>query len=142
MQGHSDGDQGGTYLCKPVYGAFEEVHILSEYKYSSKIANYRRFINNLFFIWLGTEEEAKEFTDLRNTNSWGIKFTANFNLKEIEFLDLNNSVGEGRISTSTFFKKSVHKQLSPIQQLSLQEVENKHPLWAISKDSKELHSKE
>lgn len=86
-------------------GAFEGVHILSEHTFSSKIAIYRRFIDNLFFIWLGTEEEAMEFKDILNTNTWGIKFTANFKSKEIEFLDLNISVEKEIISTSTFFQK-------------------------------------
>lgn len=48
--------------------------------------------------------EATEFTNLLNQNSWGIKFTQNFSETEIPFLDLNIGHNNEIFITFTYFK--------------------------------------
>lgn len=86
-------------------GAFEKAHILSEHMYNSNIIFYRRFINDLFFIWQRTRDDALDFMRILNNNNWGLKFTVNFSDTNLEFLDFMVSVEEGRFTTSSFFKQ-------------------------------------
>ncbi|KAM4034650.1 uncharacterized protein ACNLHF_021315 [Anomaloglossus baeobatrachus] len=54
----------------------------------------------------GIVEEAHNFVEDLNKNTWGLKFTSTILTTSIEFLDLVISVGkEGNISTSTHFKQ-------------------------------------
>lgn len=85
-------------------GSFESKFITSNNPYVQNIIIYKRFIDDLFILWKGTEYEAKQFVTLLNSNPWGIKFTLNFGENEIEFLDLVVSHDKDKFITSTYFK--------------------------------------
>ena len=77
--------------CAPTYanifmGKFEETHIYPRINDKTRI--YLRYIDDLFFIWKGTEQELREFFDEMNTIHPTIKFDYEFSKKEIHFLDL------------------------------------------------------
>lgn len=61
-------------------GKFEQTFIMAGNPFVSIVKLY---IDDIFFLWQGTEEEAKHLMEYINDNSWGITFTP-----EIEFLDL------------------------------------------------------
>ena len=67
-------------------GKFEELHIYP--KILSKTLLYLRYIDDLFFIWKGTEEELKRFFQEINQVHRTIKFDYTYSNKEINFLDL------------------------------------------------------
>lgn len=52
-------------------GKFEQRFITSGIPFVSNINMYRRYIDDLFFLWQGTEEEARLFTEHINENQWG-----------------------------------------------------------------------
>lgn len=85
-------------------GSFESKFIMSNNPYLSKIILYKRFIDDLFILWDGNEEEAKAFVEILNSNPWDIKFTLNFGRDKIEFLDLVVSHDSEKFITSTYFK--------------------------------------
>lgn len=86
-------------------GCFEKEYIVSNHPFRSKILLFKRYIDDLFFLWRGDDQEAHRFVHFLNTNTWGIKFTPNFCYTEIEFLDVLISHDQQRYTTSTFFKK-------------------------------------
>lgn len=86
-------------------GCLEENHIQSTHPFSSSIYLYKRYIDDLFFLWTGSEEEAADFTKYLNSNHWGITFTPNFNPVQIEFLAFLITQENNRVLTSTYFKQ-------------------------------------
>ena len=65
---------------------FQELHIYANIL--SKTLLYLRYIDDLFFIWKGTEEELKRFFQEINQVHRTIKFDYTYSNKEINFLDL------------------------------------------------------
>ncbi|XP_053552780.1 protein THEMIS-like, partial [Bombina bombina] len=53
-----------------------------------KIVYYRRYIDNLFFVWDGSVEEAEKFAEYLNVNNAGLQFTHEFGSTSINFLDV------------------------------------------------------
>lgn len=86
-------------------GVFEELFLMADHPFRKNIMVYRRYIDDLFFLWKGNQKDAADFVESLNTNSWGIKFTLNFSEREIEFLDLLITHDNHTFITSTFFKK-------------------------------------
>ena len=93
--------------CAPSYanifmGKFEELHIYPNIL--SKTLLYLRYIDDLFFIWKGTEEELKRFSQEINQVHRTIKFDYTYSNKEINFLDLiiyKNKKGKLQSKVST-----------------------------------------
>jgi len=48
---------------------------------------FYRFLDDIFFIWTGTEAELKEFEKYLNSLIDGIKITFNFSADSVDFLD-------------------------------------------------------
>lgn len=66
-------------------GRLEDLHIKAHHRHVDKISVYRHFIDDLFFIWNGMEQELIEFSGELNKNDWGIKFTLKYSTKEIYY---------------------------------------------------------
>ena len=91
--------------CAPPYanifmGRFEEQHIYPRILHHTRL--YLRFIDDIFFIWKGTEQELKKFLEEINLQHPTIKFDYKYSKSEIEFLDLK------------IFKDSMGKLLTKI----------------------------
>merc|ERR1712240_881104 len=68
---------------------------------------WRRFIDDIFFVWKGLEEELKEFTWHCNTFHPTIKFTFDYNLqtRAVDFLDIHIWIDDkGFIKTDLYQK--------------------------------------
>ena len=94
--------------CAPTYanifmGKFEETHIYPRILHKTRI--FLRYIDDLFFIWKGTEEELKEFFKEINDVHPTIKFDYEFSKKKINFLDLTiYKDTTGKIATKVYTK--------------------------------------
>ena len=94
--------------CAPSYanifmGKFEELHIYQRIR--SKTLLYLRYIDDLFFIFNGTEEELKRFFQEINQVHRTIKFDYTYSKKEINFLDLIiYKDGKGKLQTKVYTK--------------------------------------
>ena len=91
--------------CAPPYanifmGRFEEQHIYPRILHHTRL--YLRFIDDIFFIWKGTEQELKKFLEEINLQHPTIKFDYKYSKSMIEFLDLK------------IFKDSMGKLLTKI----------------------------
>ena len=68
---------------------------------------WRRFVDDIFFIWKGSEEELKEFIEHCNNFHPTIKFTFDYNLstRAVNFLDIHIWIdGNGLIQTDLYQK--------------------------------------
>ena len=98
--------------CAPTYaslfmGLFEQTHILP--KIQDNILLYSRYIDDIFFLWKGTERELQEFLAGVNDLHPTIKFDYNISKSSINFLDTKISISGGRLSTSVFTKPTDRK---------------------------------
>lgn len=63
-----------------------------------------RYIDDIFFIWTGSEEELFAFLGRLNSFSPGIKFTHEISRESLCFLDLKIAVKEGELLTDMYCK--------------------------------------
>ncbi|XP_041424928.1 uncharacterized protein LOC121395443 isoform X1 [Xenopus laevis] len=63
-----------------------------------------RYIDDLFFVWQGTEESLKLFVDHLNSRIPTIKFTLEYDRNQIHFLDVTVRLQDGKFSTDIYRK--------------------------------------
>ena len=77
-------------ICSPSYANLFMGYFESKYIYPmirGKCKFYTRYIDDIFLIWKGTEEELKEMFRRLNNLHPTIKFEPNYSFREINFLD-------------------------------------------------------
>lgn len=88
-----------------IYFAIREAFLLRKYKEElSVLSFYKRFIDDVFGIWIGTQERYLEFQE--GVNNFGIlKWEADELSTSVNFLDLTISIDESyKINTKTYQK--------------------------------------
>jgi hypothetical protein len=109
---HQKGGVGtGIKLAPPFaclgVGDFEEKFFSSENDLVKMILLWKRYIDDVFALLKGEEEDCKNLVDFLNTLLPGvIKFTSKFSKEKIEFLDLEISIEEGKLETNLYIKPS------------------------------------
>uniref|UniRef100_A0A8C5R686 Reverse transcriptase domain-containing protein n=1 Tax=Leptobrachium leishanense TaxID=445787 RepID=A0A8C5R686_9ANUR len=83
---------------------------------------YRRYIDDLFFVWRGGEDSLRIFLEELDNTEWGIKLTNHWSPEMIHFLDLEIYREGDAIKSKTFFKEVDTNTY--IDQTSCH-----HPLW-------------
>ena len=100
-----------TYAC--LFMAWLEVKKLLRNWTGTTPHLWRRFIDDIFFIWYGNEEELLQFINHLNTQHSYIKFTATYDIEErsVPFLDMRVFIdSEGWIQTDLFKKDTARCQ--------------------------------
>lgn len=71
-------------------GHFENETIFCEARnpFLTHISNWKRYIDDIFFIWRGTEEQLGNFHDFINKNNNNLTFTMEYNKNKMNFLDI------------------------------------------------------
>ena len=67
-------------------------------------AFYKRFVDDGFGVWTGTETELKEFTAFANTIHKNIKVELRYHKRQIEYLDTLVKIENGHICTDLYIK--------------------------------------
>lgn len=98
--------------CAPSYaslfmGKFEETHILP--KIRDLILIYVRYIDDIFFIWTGTERELLQFFSEINSVHPTIKFDYIYSRNNVNFLDSTVTILGNRLGTSVYTKPTDRK---------------------------------
>ena len=78
-------------ICAPAYTNILKVSFESQYIYTyikEKVITALRFIDHLFMMWTGTEEELLKFINELNQKHKTIKFDFNYSKTKVEFLDV------------------------------------------------------
>lgn len=79
----------------------------AQLKTKLKPLTYFRFLDDIFLLWIYSLQEFQEFLDTYNTHHPTIKFTANIQTQEIEFLDVTIFKGK-RFQTQNILDTKVH----------------------------------
>lgn len=82
MGANFDPDNANLFM-----GYLEQHHIHTDNPFSDNILLYRRYIDDLFLVWRGTETHLHEFHDYLNGLIGSIKFSLKFDCTRIHFLD-------------------------------------------------------
>ena len=94
--------------CAPSYANFFMDNFESKYifpKTNQKTKAYRRFIDDIFMLWIGTLDELKNFEHTINQIHPSIKLTFEHSFEEISFLDTTIIISpNGRLKTKVFKK--------------------------------------
>ncbi|XP_040188254.1 uncharacterized protein LOC120920313 [Rana temporaria] len=121
--------QGSHYLqvqgvamgtcCAPSYanlylGEWEREFLLGESASmcAANILVWQRYIDDIFIVWDGLENELQEMLRLMNINSFNLFFTMSYNDKEVSFLDIRIFKElDGALGTSLFRKETAGNTL-------------------------------
>ena len=90
----------------------ETTRLLKNWK-GTKPLLWRRFIDDIFFVWVGREDELKDFINHLNSQHRLIKFTANydFETRSTPFLDMEVYIdSQGFIQTDLYRKECARVQ--------------------------------
>lgn len=83
---------------------------------------YRRYIDDLFFIWSGSLSSLHQFLEELNCNTSNIKLTSELSENCIHFLDINIYRQGNKLGTSVYFKPTDSNIYLPIQS-------GHYPMW-------------
>uniref|UniRef100_A0A8C5LZ93 Reverse transcriptase domain-containing protein n=1 Tax=Leptobrachium leishanense TaxID=445787 RepID=A0A8C5LZ93_9ANUR len=84
---------------------WEAQFVYGSHSWAHNIPLYRRYIDDVFFIWRGNEEDLITFLDSLNSQVWGITLENKWSREKITFLDLEIYISEGSVKCKTFFKE-------------------------------------
>lgn len=87
-------------------GLFEKMFVFNPdvNPFLHKILMYRRFIDDILVLWLGTASELSAFQDFLNVKSEHLRFTGAFNENAINFLDILISKDDGFLKNDLYTK--------------------------------------
>ena len=87
-----------SIVCKHIYGLVPRI--------KHKHVAYYRFIDDIFFIWTGSEAELLKFFYEINSVHDTIKFNCNHSNNSINFLDTTVYISQNKLSTKLFTKST------------------------------------
>ena len=91
-------------------GLWEELYILcSVNPFFEKIKWYGRYIDDILFLFSGSEQELLDFHSYVNSLHSNLKLTLEFSKTEISFLDLRISINENGLLNTTIYRKSTDR---------------------------------
>ncbi|XP_041420512.1 uncharacterized protein LOC121394223 isoform X1 [Xenopus laevis] len=83
---------------------YEMQHILSNPTFRKFGGYYRRYIDDLFFLWFGSEKDLLKFFGELNSHNSTVRFTLHYNFEKIDFLDVTIYKQCGQLHTKIFRK--------------------------------------
>ncbi|CAJ0966787.1 unnamed protein product, partial [Ranitomeya imitator] len=112
----------GSHAAPPYANAymvhFEESIIYMNSLFKENIITWKRYIDDVFCVWRGSEETLHSFLSLLNTSWPGITFTINYDLWSMNFLDtLVVKDPDGLLSTDLYSKSTDCNSLLHFQSL-------------------------
>ena len=103
-KGTAMGTRAAPNYANVYMGNFENKYIYQSPAMTS-IAFYKRFIDDIFFIWIGGEHCLKKLLDHLNKVHDSIKFTSEYSTKAINFLDTTVIINDdGSLKTDLYYK--------------------------------------
>lgn len=112
IQGVSMGAACAPNVANIYMGAFEDRFIFNKNApFFENIFHWHRFIDDIFFIWRGPEEQLTELILRINLCDPHLKFSPNMNRGKIEFLDVWIQVVDQTIEVSLYTKPTARNTL-------------------------------
>ena len=81
----------------------------------TELIMYRRYIDDLFFIWSGPESSLEMFSAELNSNRNNIRLEFNWSRCSIHYLDVEVMLNNNRLDTKVYFKPTDRNGYLPIQ---------------------------
>ena len=100
-------------VCSPAYGNIFMANFELKYIYSyikDKTKMFLGFVDDLFMIWTGSEQELLDFMNDLNKKYYSIKFEFKYSETIIEFLDVLAYKDQNNILQITIFRKQMDQQ--------------------------------
>ena len=99
--------------CAPTYanifmGIFEEIYIYPLIK--QKMQLYLRYIDDIFFIWTGSENDLQQFISKINEVHPSIKFDFNYSETQIHLLDISITKTSPGKPLTTLYNKEIDRK--------------------------------
>lgn len=93
-------------LANLYMGQYEDLFIINQHQWRDKIIIYKRNIDDLLFVWDGTEPDFEAFKGHLNTNNWGLTLSGKINANNINYLYITLSSKGEKVITKCFFQES------------------------------------
>jgi hypothetical protein len=110
----SDGLAMGTNAAVNLANHYMLTYIDNLFLENNNLQQYHRFIDDLFFIWSGSERDLwqfQRFIESPDSNPTGLKFTIEVGFDYINFLDISLYVDYRRKIQTTLFRKPLNNFL-------------------------------
>lgn len=106
VSGTSMGSKMAPGYASLFCGFFEHNIIFNENSnpHLKYIMNWRRYIDDIFFIWTGTAEQLEEFHDFINSKNYHLKFTMEYSANKMNFLDIFVYKDSNRLASNLYRK--------------------------------------
>ncbi|CAH2329928.1 Hypothetical predicted protein, partial [Pelobates cultripes] len=122
LQGTAMGTKFAPSYANIFLDFWEKNFIWTNNPFDANLVFWRRYIDDILFIWKGSESNLLDFINYINSNQVNLIFSPVFSQNEINFLDLTIFIEDEKIKTKTFFK--------PTDANSFINTEsNHHPNW-------------
>ncbi|XP_078506382.1 uncharacterized protein LOC144764092 [Lissotriton helveticus] len=96
VKGTSMGASCAPSIANAYMGEWELQHVYNEVApFFENVRLWRRFIDDIFFIWHGTEEQLQDYIGWLNSSDPNLKFTSNYHTEKVEFLDIEINGSSG-----------------------------------------------
>lgn len=86
-------------------GDFESEFIYQNLKWKDQIIYYKRYIDDLVFVWKGNNITFNDFTASLNNNNWGLTFSGECNNNTLNYLDITLYIDNNKVCTKNYFKQ-------------------------------------
>jgi peptide-methionine (R)-S-oxide reductase len=108
----TQGTAMGTKMAPPYANIFmAQIEQQIKHNYNQHISLWKRFIDDIFFIWQGSHKSLEQFTQHSNTHHDSIKFTFEHSQSEIHFLDTRIYIDKSRKLQTNIYRKPTDKNL-------------------------------
>ncbi|XP_041438389.1 uncharacterized protein LOC121400038 [Xenopus laevis] len=103
-QGTSMGSNVAPAYANLFMAHFEDTFVYNNLEFWPYTLMWLRYIDDLFFIWQGSESTLLMFAEYLNSRIPTIKFTLEYDKKQIHFLDVTVGLTEGKLTTDIYRK--------------------------------------
>ncbi|XP_077149389.1 uncharacterized protein LOC143812038 [Ranitomeya variabilis] len=102
--------------CAPSYanlflGWWEETVVFQQVGFSQNVATWRRYIDDVIFLWTGSLTDCENFIANLNHNMFNIRLTSTISPCSIDFLDIKLIVKDNRVSSCLYRKPTATNNL-------------------------------
>ncbi|CAJ0964621.1 unnamed protein product [Ranitomeya imitator] len=105
QQGTAMGSNVAPVYTNAFMNSFEESFVYTDDRFKQHISCYLRYIDDIFFIWVGPTDLLLAFHQSLNSIYPELQFTMHYDLNRISFLDtLGNKDDQGHLSTDVYSK--------------------------------------
>lgn len=103
---------------------------------------FKQYIDDLFFIWDGSESDFNDFTQYLNNNHYGITLTGLISSEKIDYekIDVTFTTKDMDIISKTHFKEVDTNSLLDFKSAHYKKMAPKHTIWTILATAKKLRT--